>query len=409
MSRTGPVDILLFSVELGRYGPPRLPECLARAGLRVAALCDAGDLLAASCHLQSCTVLPISRTLGGLGGALCRTIATLRPRLVIPGDEQAVMIMQTLTRPRGARIARRAGTDVASILAASLGEPRYYDASLLKTQTLAVARRIGVPTPCSHTVTSADAAVIAAARMGYPVYCKASFGWAGRGVTRCEDGLALRKAFDATQHRFGNLRAIMRRLADRDWYPVDTPIDVQSGVSGGSAMVCALAWQGRMVAATSAERLVTSSANGPSVAVRLRHDPGMVKNAGRMIAALGLHGFASFDFMVPSDGSEALLLECNPRPVPIVHHAVRVGVDFPEVLAGLMRGRCAPVTPVLAQGHADVLLFPGSLDPAWADEAKRRGWHVDIPFGEPGLIAAVQSRPEAERALPPPTVASIAA
>lgn len=400
------VDILLFSVEQGRFGPPRLPEALSKAGLSVGALCPAENLLAASRHLHRHDALPTARTLSRLGGALCEVVQSANPRLIIPGDEQAVMIMQALVGVRGRHLTSRShGCDdrVAATIAASLGDPAHYDGSLLKTRTLAVARSIGVPIPRSVTVFTARGAVAAAAQMGYPVYLKESFSWAGRGVTRCDDAASLRDAFNASRKRFGPLRHLARWMADRAWYPVETETDIQSGVAGSAAMVCALAWQGRMVAGVCAEKLALTWPNGPSAAVRMRHDPPMVQHAARMIEVLGLHGFVSFDFMVPDDGSEALLLECNPRPVAIVHLGHRVGVDFADLLARLVRGDQPPGAPVLAEGHAHILLFPHSLDAEWVRMAEANGWHLDVPSSEPALLATfcAQAKP-APAAAPAP-------
>lgn len=403
------VDVLLFSFDQGRFGPPRLPQFLTDAGLRVGALCPAENLLGLSRHLEYRAILPEARTLARLGGALCAAIAEARPALVIPGDEQAVMIMHALARGRGRRLAARAGDHVLATIRASLGDPAHYDASLMKSATLAVARKVGVNAPRSETVTSADAAVAAADAIGYPVYLKESFSWAGTGVARCDDATAVRTAFAATRRKFAPLRHLARRLADRDWYPVETDIDIQAGVAGSAAMVAALAWQGRMVGAVCAEKLALTSNNGPSIAVRLRHDPAMVDGTARMIEALGLHGLVSFDFMVPDDGGPVQMIECNPRPVVFLLQGGAVGVDFAGLMAGLLHGGDVPAQPVLGQGKADVLLFPNSLDPAWVREAKARGWVLDLPSAEPTLLAAVEARPVAERALPLPSPGNIAA
>lgn len=403
------IDVLLFSVEQGRFGPPRLPQILTDAGLRVAALCPAQNLLGLSRHLVHHAILPDARTLGALGGALCAAIATARPALVVPGDEQAVMILHALTRGRGRRLAARSGNAVPDTIAASLGDPAHYDASLLKSATLAAARAIGVPVPRSETVLTADAAVAAAEAMGYPVYLKESFSWAGRGVAQCGDAAAVRAGFAATRLKLAPVRRLARRLADRDWYPVETATDIQSGVAGAAAMVAALAWQGRLVGAVCAEKLALTNTSGPSIAVRLQHDAAMVDHSAALVSALGLHGLVSFDFMVPDDGGPALLLECNPRPVAIHHIGRVVGVDFAELLASLLHGSDAPAQPMIGRGIGNVLLFPNSLDPAWVREAKARDWLLDLPSAEPALVDAAEARPAAERRLPLPSARNIAA
>lgn len=390
-------DVLVFVVEEGRAGPPRLPEIFAGAGLAVATLAPAGNRVGVSRHAVHHAQLPAGRSIGVLGGALCRTVAQTGARLVIPGDEQAVMIMHALVR-------RRAGA-VPAAIAASLGPLDRLDASLMKSATLALAREAGVPVPDSVTVTGATMAVALADRMGYPVYLKESFGWAWRGVTRCDDAAAVSAALGATRRRFAGARALVRRLAGRDWYPASSPVDLQRGIAGDAAMVCALAWRGRMIGAYAATKLAPLDSNGPSLAVKVYHDPAMVDASARMIAALGLTGLVSFDFMVPAAGGPALMIECNPRPVAIHNLGRGVGVDFAALLATCLADGEPQGAPLLARREARVLLFPHGLDPAWAAEAAARGWQIDMPEDEPALVAAMQGRGAEERAEPPTQVA----
>ena len=398
-------DILIFVVEAGRAGPPRLPEGLSGAGLRVATLAPEGNVVGTSRHAVHHAILPEGRSLSLLGGALCRVAAQCGVRLVIPGDEQAVMIMHALVRRARGRIG---GVAVPPAIAASLGPVDQLDASLMKSATLALARSIGVAVPDSVTVADAATAIGVADGMGYPVYLKESFGWAGRGVTRCDDAAAITAAFAATRRAMAPLRALIRRATGRDWYPATSAIDLQRGIAGDAAMVCALAWQGRMIGAVSAEKLAPLESNGPSLAVRVRHDPAMVAASGRMIAALGLTGLVSFDFMMPANGGQPLLIECNPRPVAIHNLGAGAGVDFAALLAACLGGGDLPAAACLADCESRVLLFPHGLDPAWAAEAARRGWQIDLPADEPALIEAMRRRP-AEECAPEPDRVLIAA
>ena len=362
------------------------------------ALCPEGNLLAASRYLVRRDIMPTGRALAPLGRALCEAVAASGAKLVVPGCEQSVMIIQALANRKSGRIG---GVPIPPAIAASLGDPAFYAASLLKSQTLAVARSVGVPVPESVTVHSAAMAVMAAEQIGYPVYLKESFSWAGRGVTRCNDAAALRAAFAATRRSFGFARGVVRRVLDHDWWPVQTDIDLQSGIAGQAAMICALAWHGKMVAGVCAEKLAPINSDGPSIAVQVCHDQVMVDSAEKMIAAMGLHGLVSFDYMLPDDGRPALLIECNPRPVAILNLGVQVGVDFAGLLADLVHGGDAPAEPVLATGSAQTLLFPNALDPAWHCEALARGWHLDMPINEPDIVAAMRDRPEHERPAAP--------
>ena len=181
------------------------------------------------------------------------------------------------------------------------------------------------------------------------------------------------------------LKSALRRWLGRDWYPASSKIDVQGAISGEPAMFCALAWQGRMIGGYSGTKLELSYPNGPSAAVRLGHQPEMARVAETMIAALGCTGFISFDFMIEEGSGRPLLIECNPRPVPVTHLGGRIGVDLAGELAALLAGAEARAVPLRARTELDVLLFPHALDIS----RHRPGRLADLPIGDPGLISHV--------------------
>jgi len=286
------MDILIFAIEDGRFGPARFPEMLHHAGLTVAALCPSDNLLAQSGFLGAHHALPQSRNIRVVAKALAAAITASPPKLIIPGDEQSVILLQAFA---GGRCASLIGPEATAIIAASLGDPRMFAASLFKSDTIALARSLGVPVPESETVASVREAHRAGDRMGYPVYLKQSFSWAGLGVAKCDDAEALRAAFGAARPRGMILRHLVRKALGRDWYPAITAMDVQSGVAGSTAMFSVLGWEGRMIGGLSGVRLAKIGPYRPSTSVRLGHNQAMADAAGKLVAALGLTGFASFD------------------------------------------------------------------------------------------------------------------
>ncbi|MDT0506953.1 ATP-grasp domain-containing protein [Novosphingobium sp. MMS21-SN21R] len=379
------MDILIFSIEDGRFGPARFPQMLHEAGLSVAALCPGDNILAQSCYLGGCHELPPSRNIRAIAKALALAISTEQPRIVIPGDEQAVILLQAFAQGRCATLI---GPKARAIIAASLGDPSMFAASLFKSDTIALARSLGIAVPLSETVHTPAAAQRAAGNMGYPVYLKQSFSWAGQGVVRCEDAAVLRAAFKAARPRSAMLRHLARKALGRDWYPAVTAMDVQSGIAGTPAMFSVLAWKGRLIGGLCGVRLATVHASGPSTSVHLRHDQTMADAAGKLVAALGLTGFLSFDFMIPHDGGKPLLIECNPRPVPVHHLGRRIGVDMAEAFARFVRGGTLDGEPLFPDRDLDVVLFPHALNHALHIE----GCLIDIPDEDPGLIRHVTGR-----------------
>ncbi|WP_226018088.1 ATP-grasp domain-containing protein [Novosphingobium sp. FKTRR1] len=383
------MDILVFAIEDGRFGPARFPQMLHNAGLSVAALCPSDNILAQSAFLDAQHVLPRSRHIRSIAKALAAAIKAAPPKLIIPGDEQAVILLQAFAKGRCASLI---GPEARAVIAASLGDPRMFAASLFKSDTIALARTLGISVPQSVTVASVGEAHRAGERMGYPVYLKQSFSWAGLGVAKCDDAKALRAACKAARPRGMMVRRLVRRVLGRDWYPAVTAMDVQSGIAGSTAMFSVLAWQGRLIGGLCGVRLAKIHPYGPSTSVRLGHDRSMADAVGKMVAALGLTGFASFDFMVPDDGSEPVLIECNPRPVPVHHLGRHIGVDLAAAFARVLNGEIQPGEPLFPDRNLDVVLFPHALDRALHLE----GGILDMPDEDPGLIRHVANRTSAK-------------
>jgi len=92
--------------------------------------------------------------------------------------------------------------------------------------------------------------------------------------------------------------------------------------------------------------------------------------------------------MIPDDGSEAVLIECNPRPVPVHHLGRHVGVDLGAAFARLLNGETLAGGPLFADRELDVVLFPHALNRALHVE----GSLLDMPEEDPGLVRHVASR-----------------
>jgi hypothetical protein len=378
------MNILIVAIESGRWGPARLPAALAAAGLSVAALCPDDNPVAASRHLARHFPLGPSRSAARMAAALGRAVGAWRPRLVVPADEQVVAFLQSLVLPGSSRAH---GLDAAAcrLVLESLGRAESFDAMLLKSETLALARRVGVRVPPGGTVATPAAAAALADEIGYPAYLKNSFGWAGQGVRRCDDRAAVAAAMPAPPGRLAPLRAGLRRLLGRDWYPTGTAIDLQRAIAGRPAMYCALAWRGALLAGFAGLPQETDGETGPSTVVRLGAHPAMAEAAEAMIRALGATGFIGFDFMIEDGTGQAYLLECNPRPIQVCHLGPRVGVDLAAALAAALAGQAPDPRGREPSGEAVVALFPQ----LWRQDPARFAACAalaDLPWEDPGLL-----------------------
>jgi len=371
------MDILIVAIEAGRWGPARLPRALKQAGLSVAALCPADNAVAATDSLDRHYVLPATRSARHLATALAAAMRDCQPALIVPADEQVVALLHALVR-------RGTGWLDAAALATivrSLGQPERFDAMLMKGDTLALARALRVRVPPGGSVASPREATAMAAQTGYPVYVKAPFGWAGQGVTRCEDADALMAAMPPPPGPLAPLKALARRVLRRDWFPNPLTADVQAAIEGKPAMYCAVAWQGKMLAGFAGIPTETVSATGPSTALRIGPHAAMEAVAQKMIAALGASGFIGFDFMLEDSSGSAYLLECNPRPIQVCHLGACIGADLMRPLADALAGRPLAAMATAPDRDLEVALFPHAVQRAYLGPDVV----LDVPWGDGGL------------------------
>jgi hypothetical protein len=374
-----PRRILIVAIEVGRWGPARLPHSLEAAGFRVAALCPPGNPLAATQFIDRLYPLCRSRSAVRLAKSIGDAIASWRPHLVVPADEQIVVLLQALVRqgisPGGL------SAEALAVIADSLGRPDRFDAMLLKSETLALARRAGVLTPHSRTIASADEAVAAADTIGYPVYLKKSFSWAGNGITLCRDAAEIRDAMRQPRRWRTALKAMVRRALHRDWYPATTATDVQQVIAGTPAMYSCVAQSGALLGGFAGMKQQTATPTGPSTVVQLGPHGEMARAAGIMVGALGATGFLAFDFLIEETTGRAYLLECNPRPNQVCHLGGRVGVDLARALATGGTGHAAE-----PDRERLITLFPQEWL-AQRTAATAAGSEADVPCDDPRLVA----------------------
>ena len=168
--------------------------------------------------------------------------------------------------------------------------------------------------------------------------------------------------------------------------PPHTVFQLQQFIPGVPAMRIVAAWQGRVLAGVSLlKACVNPQPFGPSTVVRYIDHPEMEETATRLVAALGLSGFASFDFVIAENGGGAFLIECNPRPVSMIHLGRLFGHDLCGAFARHLGWLTETPETVALPKETVVALFPNEIkrDPesAWL----RSGSEVlhDVPWDDP--------------------------
>lgn len=382
---------LLFLSLSDDMGSERIVVEMGRRGAVCEVLARRDSLAATSKRVTRHHRLP---SLGGVWVAarsLARAledVATDRtPDAVIPLDDMAARLLRSVA------VRSRTSHALRALLERSLGHPAHFATACCRARLIETAQGLGVLTPSQRRAGDLAEAAAAAREVGYPLMVKREATCGGSGVTLVRDEAALAEAFRDAAAK-ARVKRVLRGLVGLGSDPADAPITLQAHVAGRLAMRTVACLEGRVLEGVSfrAERLDPPVTGSSTVVHPLAH-PEMDAAAQRLVAALGLSGFASFDFIIAEDG-RAHLIEMNARPIGSGHLGTRFGHDvYGAWLRGFpgFRDAVASVEPVRAGA---VALFPKELkrDPASPDLEPGTPVFHDVPWDEAGVIAAYRGR-----------------
>lgn len=205
-----------------------------------------------------------------------------------------------------------------------------------KRVTIELARRLGVPVPETHAVSTPAEARAAAASMRFPLVVKPAI---SRLYLPEEDRIKSGSVSFAS-----DLAELDRRMKALAQQPCVLLQSYEPGVGVG---VECLAREGRVLRAFQHRRLAEIPISGGASAWResVPLDPELFAHAERLIEALGWTGLVMVEFKL---GARSWLLEINGRVWGSMPLAVLAGVDFPAELAELC---CPAASDASGNGH----------------------------------------------------------
>jgi len=187
--------------------------------------------------------------------------------------------------------------------------------------------KAGVPVSAGtrEPVTTAGAAALAAAGIGYPVMVKAAGGGGGIGMSAARGERQLRAAFDTARSRaerfFGNAAILIERYTPRARH-----VEVQIlGLTDGTV----LALGERDCSVQRRHQKVAEETPSPGVTPQLRER--MLEAAVRAGEAVGYLGAGTVEFLVDADTGQFSFLEMNTR-LQVEHPVTELvtGIDLVE-------------------------------------------------------------------------------
>jgi predicted ATP-grasp superfamily ATP-dependent carboligase len=374
------MNVLLVATTLTWLGPARLPKALAAAGFTVALLAPRDALAGKSRFVARNEVLPDGATRQQWVDAFAEAVAKAPPRLVIPCDDMAVELLQSLVLAPPPELPSATALRLATLVRDSLGEPRHYRTSIDKTLLPPAAAALGVRVPRFDVVGSLAAAGTFALAHGYPVVLKRAHGAAGEGVAIVAGSAELGPAFARLATATGPL------AAGGD----GARILIQEFVPGRSLSRTSVAWGGRELAGITRERLTRNPPRvGPGSTLRICCEPEARAFSDALARGLGMQGFFTVDYLVHERTGETHMLEINRRIGTGNHLGAAVGVDPCAALHAAIGGEPVVTPGDVPPGFERIIAqFPQEWmrDPAspWL-----RDFPADVPWDDPDVFEAM--------------------
>lgn len=390
----GVPKLLIFSSDSTYSGLARLPKTLKNAGFEVAALCWSNAFIAKTRYLDRLFFLKEDRL-----SALIETMDAAKllhqfievvqvwlPNLIIFGDELTVAFAHHVVR-HADKFKTLLPSKVLDLLKLSLGDPQFFDESLIKHCTLEAAHALGLQIPEIASVTNEKESRLFIEKVGYPVVVKKSFSAAGNGVKFCQNETDFVSALQSFLPRPSfPIKTFIKKTLRRDWFPENKVVGLQQFIEGKTAMYPLVAIDGEVLAGFTGIKELTVSENGPCSLIRLVNRKDTQAIAAAMIKQFRFTGFASIDFIIEEKTDRAYLIEFNPRPVPVIHLGILGGVNLGAALfAGLSGQDWEPQT--IIEKEQLVALFPQEWRRDPSSENLHKIYH-DVPWDDPELIRA---------------------
>ena len=336
--------------------------------------------------------------------ALSEAVERVRPDLIVPCDDRAVLHLQQLHALEEAAGAEGQPSDLARLIAVSLGDGAGFATAQSRHALICQARAMGIAAPATGALGSAADVDAWLSTHDLPSVFKIDGSWGGDGVIVVHSREAAHAAFALLSLPATIWFALERYFINRDRYWLAEwrrqparRVSAQSYIEGRPANVAVFCWQGQVLAGISLEVLHTRYRHGPAMVVQRVDRPEMLRAARVLAAGLGMSGFFGLDFMIDPRSQVAHLIEMNARPTPACHLRLGAGCDLIGALVGQLSGQA--VSPRCVTGADVIAYFPEAARAGAEGGAILAQAYLDIPGAAPALAAELLRRPWPTRSL----------
>lgn len=382
--------VLIIALNENWTGISRLPSGLNRAGFSVYALCPQKSLIAKTKYLAGSILYPTFTYSRSKLVFIWMMFAMmkLRPDVVLPGDEDAILAMQELARltkniPGLYFISKK--------FRESIGPEKFDSLVLSKSDFQEKCKEWGIRTPQNIIVQHLNEAIDASKQLSYPLVIKHDSGYGGSGVHICENLEDLKKHFQ----QMGKLPMVakIKNLIKKTFFVTvlssKQSISLQQYIDGVVGLAPFCAENGEVFALNQMMKIRTyPGKTGPTAVAEGIHNEELESFVKIVAHNLSLSGFNSLDFIIDSKSGTLYVIELNPRPTPSCHigegHILNDLCEF--YFKGLNK------QPLMKKSfHPYVIaMYPGEKRRDPHSEYIKSSFH-DVPSDDPELYKAIEN------------------
>ena len=320
--------------------------------------------------------------------AVERAIQKVGPDIVVPTDDQSVLVLHALHRRR---------PELRALIERSLGDAASFDIVACRSRLLGLAAELGIRVADGCEVTSAEQALEAFEKYKPVAVMKADGTNNGAGVRLVRSG----SEASAVVHGNTSMRslavAMKQRVIDRNplamwaWRQQPTAaLSAQRLIPGRPANILVACLRGKVLAEVSVEALATEGETGAALAVRRIEDEEMSRAARVLAARLGMSGFFGLDFIREEATNSPYLLEMNPRATQLSYLPLADGSLADVLVAGLTASgeQSKPRNPL---GQDAIVIYPRAIE-LGLDYGALPDAYIDTASDRPALQRALLGR-----------------
>lgn len=379
-------NVFIVVISNGWFGISRLPKALKNEGFTVITLSPGDQLLNRSLFID------LKYTFSNrweFRNVLLDIVKKHNIDFIVPGcDCTADYFCRIVLRKN---LFQKSMSNLRELIQQSWNNVNAFGLLGNKASLQAIAVKYGIHNPNNAHFYSKHELLNEARKRKYPIVLKEDFGAGGLGVKICNSYDEVLKAVKILNTSSVKLKVEYRiisgigNLFALPYGKKNFGLSIQDYIEGTPCMHVVFASKGEILSSMTLLKVCCQPfKTSPSSVIKAIKHPEISEVCATIIREMKVTGFLSFDFILDKH-NDAYLLECNPRPTPVVHLSHLCGGNLCAMLRKHLMPEDTNLEPYPEVVHEYIALFPNELKRDPQSEYLTKGYH-DVPFDDYELL-----------------------